>query len=286
MATTGSKTASRRTRAPRSRAATAAAVAEEPPADDVELAAPERLAWLDIPRSGKISEKIARDILDDIVVRKLTPGTMLASEAVMLERYGVGRASLREALRILEIHGLLKIKPGPRGGPVVAEVTSSDLGRSATFFFHAVGATFEDLLYARLAIEPMMARLAAINLTDEGAAELRRTLENHERDATRPASSWGRTSAGFHVIVNGLSGNLVLDLLCRSLLDIHAERTQTEFPVSERGDVRRAHERIAQAILDGEPDLAEERMRRHVQGQITHVRQNRPEMLEELIDWR
>jgi GntR family transcriptional regulator, transcriptional repressor for pyruvate dehydrogenase complex len=286
MATTGSKTASRRTRAPRSRAATAAAVAEEPPADDVELAAPERLAWLDIPRSGKISEKIARDILDDIVVRKLAPGTMLASEAVMLERYGVGRASLREALRILEIHGLLKIKPGPRGGPVVAEVTSSDLGRSATFFFHAVGATFEDLLYARLAIEPMMARLAAINLTDEGAAELRRTLENHERDATRPASSWGRTSAGFHVIVNGLSGNLVLDLLCRSLLDIHAERTQTEFPVSERGDVRRAHERIAQAILDGEPDLAEERMRRHVQGQITHVRQNRPEMLEELIDWR
>jgi GntR family transcriptional repressor for pyruvate dehydrogenase complex len=286
MATTGSKTASRRTRAPRSRAATAAAVAEEPAADDVELAGPERLAWLDIPRSGKISEKIARDILDDIVVRKLTPGTMLASEAVMLERYGVGRASLREALRILEIHGLLKIKPGPRGGPVVAEVTSSDLGRSATFFFHAVGATFEDLLYARLAIEPMMARLAAINLTDEGAAELRRTLENHERDATRPASSWGRTSAGFHVIVNGLSGNLVLDLLCRSLLDIHAERTQTEFPVSERGDVRRAHERIAQAILDGEPDLAEERMRRHVQGQITHVRQNRPEMLEELIDWR
>jgi GntR family transcriptional regulator, transcriptional repressor for pyruvate dehydrogenase complex len=286
MATTGSKTASRRTRAPRSRAATAAAVAEEPPADDVELAAPERLAWLDIPRSGKISEKIARDILDDIVVRKLAPGTMLASEAVMLERYGVGRASLREALRILEIHGLLKIKPGPRGGPVVAEVTSSDLGRSATFFFHAVGATYQDLLYARLAIEPMMARLAAINLTDEGAAELRRTLENHERDATRPASSWGRTSAGFHVIVNGLSGNLVLDLLCRSLLDIHAERTQTEFPVSERGDVRKAHERIAQAILDGEPDVAEERMRRHVQGQITHVQQNRPEMLEELIDWR
>ena len=186
------------------------APADEDPADDAERPGQERLAWLDIPRSGKISETIARDILDDIVQRKLPPGNMLASEAVMLDRYGVGRASLREALRILEIHGLIKIKPGPRGGPVVAEVTSADLGRSATFFFHAIGATFADLLSARLAIEPMMARLAATNLTAAGAEELKRAVDDHERDATRPASSWGRTSAGFHTIVNGLSGNLSL----------------------------------------------------------------------------
>jgi len=122
----------RRTRASgdRGSAAAVAPAAEDPSADDEEgRPGAERLAWLDIPRSGKISETIARDILDDIVVRQLPPGTMLASEAVMLDRYGVGRASLREALRILEIHGLIKIKPGPRGGPVVAEVTSSDLGR-------------------------------------------------------------------------------------------------------------------------------------------------------------
>src|SRR5262249_3227688 len=124
------------------------------------------------------------------------------------------------------------------------------------------------------------------NLTEDGATELKRTLVDHERDAVRPATSWGRTSAGFHVVVNGLSGNPVLDLLCRSLLDIHAERTQRQFPVSERGDVRRAHERIAQAILDGDATAAEERMRRHVMGQIAHVRETVPEMLEELIDWR
>jgi GntR family transcriptional repressor for pyruvate dehydrogenase complex len=278
----------RRTRAggTRDNVAPVAPVAEDPADDDAERPGQERLAWLDIPRSGKISETIARDILDDIVQRKLPPGTMLASEAVMLDRYGVGRASLREALRILEIHGLIKIKPGPKGGPVVAEVTSADLGRSATFFFHAIGATFADLLGARLVIEPMMARLAATNLTAAGAEELKRAVEDHERDATQPSSSWGRTSAGFHVIVNGLSGNKVLDMLGRALLDIHAERTQTEFPVSGRGDVSRAHQRIAQAILDGDADAAEQRMRRHVQAQITNVRQTRPEMLDELIDWR
>ena len=87
----------RRTRASRARVSTAAApAAGDESSDDAERPGQERLAWLDIPRSGKISETIARDILDDIVVRKLPPGTMLASEAVMLDRYGVGRASLRE----------------------------------------------------------------------------------------------------------------------------------------------------------------------------------------------
>ena len=175
----------RRTRASRARVSTAAAPAPgDRSPDDAERPGQERLAWLDIPRSGKISETIARDILDDIVVRKLPPGTMLASEAVMLDRYGVGRASLREALRILEIHGLIKIKPGPRGGPVVAEVTSSDLGRSATFYFHAVGATFADLLGARLAIEPLMAGLAA--------------SQSHRRGGRGTQSRARRPRAGCH----------------------------------------------------------------------------------------
>ena len=78
----------------------------------------------------------------------------------------------------------------------------------------------------------------------------------------------------------------MLDLIGRALLDIHAERLQTEFPVSGRGDVSRAHQRIAEAILDGDADTAEQRMRRHVQAQITNVRQTRPELLDELIDWR
>src|SRR5258705_13947793 len=99
----------RRTRASGARgsAAAVAPAAEDPSADNAERPGQERLAWLDIPRSGKISETIARDILHDIVVRQLPPGTILASEAVMPDRYGVRRASLRQALRILEIYGLI-----------------------------------------------------------------------------------------------------------------------------------------------------------------------------------
>ena len=66
-----------------------------------------------IRRNEKIAEAVARDIVRRIAAGKLPPGAQLPSEAQMAVDYGVGRASLREALRILEIHGLISIKPGP-----------------------------------------------------------------------------------------------------------------------------------------------------------------------------
>src|SRR4051812_2370456 len=104
-------------------------------------------------RSDKVSEKIARRILRDIVARSIQPGTKLPPEALMLQRYDVGRASLREGLRILEVYGLIWIKPGPGGGPVVADVSSLDFGRGASFFYHAVSATLHDLVESRVFVE-------------------------------------------------------------------------------------------------------------------------------------
>jgi len=241
--------------------------------------------WLESPRTDKLSERLARSILSDIVVGKLQVGAMLPSEAVMTESYGVGRNSVREALRILEIHGLIKIKPGPRGGPVVAPVSSSDLARSLSLFFHALGATFGDLLNARLIIEPLMARLAAERITPESAGALSASLTRHD-EAGQHEADWMPASADFHVIVNGLSGNPVLDLVSRALIQIYAERTPFHFPASQSEEVRRVHHRIAKAIIAGDPDLAESRMRRHIASQMTRVTRSRPELLDDLIDWQ
>ena len=72
-------------------------------------------------RAVKVAESVAREILHDIADRQLPPGATLPSEAEMVETFNVARASLREALRILEVYGLIRIKPGPGGGPVVAD---------------------------------------------------------------------------------------------------------------------------------------------------------------------
>ena len=74
----------------------------------------------------KTSELIAREIILDITGRGLKEGDALPSEAQMLRHYEVGRASLREALRLLEVQGLVRIRTGARGGPVVGAATAEN----------------------------------------------------------------------------------------------------------------------------------------------------------------
>ena len=64
--------------------------------------------------------RIARKLVSEIRRRRLRPGTKLDAEHRMIEDLGVARATVREALRFLELQGALRIKAGPGGGPVVS----------------------------------------------------------------------------------------------------------------------------------------------------------------------
>src|SRR3954467_7900285 len=116
-----------------------------------------------VMRHLKTSESVARDIVHDIVEQELETGDSLPSEAVMLEHYGVSRESLREALRLLEVQGLISIRRGPGGGPIVGTVDPANLGRVSTLFFYMAGATYAELFEAWVLSEPIIAQLAAGN---------------------------------------------------------------------------------------------------------------------------
>ena len=90
----------------------------------------------------------------------------------MMAHYDVGRGSLREALRMLELNGLVSLKPGPGGGPVVEAVNPAVLGRMLTLYLHVEGATYRELVAARLAVEPTCAGLAAATATVEAKQHL------------------------------------------------------------------------------------------------------------------
>src|SRR5579859_173204 len=97
-------------------------------------------------RNQKTSERVALDIVHDIVARGFRLGDRLPLEAEMVEQYGVSRASLREALRLLEVQGLIRLKPGPGGGPVVGSVDAAHLARTATLYFHLGASTYGQLM--------------------------------------------------------------------------------------------------------------------------------------------
>ena len=241
--------------------------------------------WAGQYRSVKVSELLARDILGDIQRRGLEPGHKLLPEAAMLESYQVGRASLREALRILEIYGVIKIKPGPGGGPVVAQVDSEDFGRTASLYFKLMAGTVGDLLEARAALEPFMARIAAERITPERADSMREVLAAETSTVGDPAAGWGRSSEAFHAEMAGMTGNPILDLFGKSLISLLADRTRSIFPSDERESTCRIHKRIADAIIGGEADEAARLTEVHASALNAKMVELFPYLLQEPIEW-
>ena len=116
-----------------------------------------------LTRTPKAAEHIARAITRDIVRDGRQPGDPLPSEATMLGQYNVSRESLREALRLLEVQGLIAIRRGPGGGPTVCTVDPANLGRVSTLYYHLAGATYRELWEAWILAESILAERAASN---------------------------------------------------------------------------------------------------------------------------
>jgi DNA-binding FadR family transcriptional regulator len=249
-------------------------------------------------RTEKISEVLAREIVRDM--RNLSPGSMLPSEGKLLEKYKVGRASLREALRLLEVQGLIVIRPGPGGGPMVAQVDSSHFGRMATLYFHMAGATYQDVIDAQWVVEPVVAGLVA----ERQAPEHMRTLEEYlsrsesarpwSPEGTRPrvpiddeeTADYAERSAGFHAMIMSMSGNPVIDLFARALQDIILDcLTSTVFGPEDFADVEEMHHMIAQTMLDGHPARAENLVREHMREYVQSSLMRHPAVLKQVVDW-
>jgi DNA-binding FadR family transcriptional regulator len=238
-------------------------------------------------RSQKMAAVIAREIVRDIVNHKLRAGSRLPSEAAMLQQFQVGRATLREALRVLEILGLIAIRPGPGGGPVVAGADSSDLGRMATLFFQMRGATFRELAEARMVLEPLMARLAAERQDAAAMERLDRSIAAARDASVEDDPGWAEVSTDFHGVVAGLSGNRILDLFGEAIKEVWFDRASAlAFPSEAREQTRKEHELIAKAIAAGDGKKAERLMRAHMEEFLGYVFERFPGLLDEVVEWR
>jgi GntR family transcriptional repressor for pyruvate dehydrogenase complex len=236
-----------------------------------------------VKRGDKVSQAVARSIVRKIRNERLAVGAQLPPEAQMLQEYGVGRGSLREALRILEVQGLISIKPGPGGGPIVAGVHPEDFGRTATLFFQAGGMTFRELIEARLIMEPVMARLAAQRRDPAMLPALRQAsgLARAEDE-----DEYLRSTGDFHHVVAAMSGNGIVSLFSQSLSDIFRVRISgLVFPKSRRKQVLSVHASIAKAIEDGEAAQAEQLMYDHMEQYVAYVKRSRPGLIDEVVDW-
>jgi DNA-binding FadR family transcriptional regulator len=231
-------------------------------------------------RPVKVAEWLARELVRDIAQRQLAPGTVLLSESAAIERYKVSRGSLREALRLLEEQGLVVVKPGV--GPMVAAVSSADLARMTTFYYHVGGVTVRQLVEARCDLDPLLVRLVA-ERQDPAALDRIRELMKVE-PTTREARA--QHEIEFHAALINV-GNPILDMFAETLQLLYADRVQSE----QHGTtglrlVEDHHHGIADAVLAADADRAERLMREHVDGFLEWTTNTVPHVLDQLVDWR
>src|ERR1700682_2198926 len=133
-----------------------------------------RLSPVDVP---KASDVLASELRERILNGELAEGPSLPAERELVKQTQMSRATVREALRILEVQNLVRVKPGRAGGAFVQRPTTKSLANSVSILIRGRHIKLVDLMETREALEPFCAELAARNRTDVDLVELDRANE-------------------------------------------------------------------------------------------------------------
>lgn len=198
------------------------------------------------PPKQKAAVRLAQEIVQAIYDNGLRTGDKYFSEAEALERHGVARATLREALRFLEMQGVITVRAGPDGGSVVGKPGWPNLASTLALLLQFEQAPFQSVLEARSVIEPGLAELAAGNATDEqiaamaeDLAEIDRHIGNYKLFQPAYRSFWRHLAESTH--------NPVLAFLSpalRAIVDSGGFVPNEVYRAETLGRLRKIHARI------------------------------------------
>lgn len=235
-------------------------------------------------RRQKVADLVAQEIVDDIVRRGLAPGTMLLPEKEMVAHFGVGRGTLREALHYLQIQGVLTIKSGPGGGPMVASPGSNHLAGTIGLLLTMKRTPFRHVVETRMAVEPMLAGLAAKNASDDLLEALERSVTEQGRSAE--SDRFWPENSHFHELIARGSGNDVFALVLTSLHRV-IDGTAVGITYSKRRQdaIVRAHDDIARAIIDRDAGEATDAMSAHLRDWVVYLERHHAAALDAPVTW-
>lgn len=172
----------------------------------------------DVPQR-KMAQVIADGLRSEIASGRLSNGKRLPLEHELIAGYGVSRAVVREALRLLESAGLIVVKRGPKGGAVVTDRTSGVVRDSLVLSLQLADVRLGQVYDCLLAILPGAARLAAEQRPREAAAALREHTAREEQ-ALGDLQRFSLEVQAFNHVMLANCGNHALALYAISLLDI------------------------------------------------------------------
>ena len=236
-------------------------------------------------RAPKASERLARHLATAIVEGEYEEGARLPHESEMLAQTQVGRATLREALRLLEVWGLVVVRTGPGGGPVVRRPAPEEFAEQMALLLQFQQLTLRDVSDARVALEPMMAHLAAQRITPEQLAELKDSIEVMRRSYDDPTQFWAQ-NARFHSVVAHAADSLVIAMIIDAIKFIaDGASSGVAYQRAEFEEVVNAHIDIVEKLEARDADGASQSMWRHLDIGRRYVEKHAVQTLRARIQW-
>jgi GntR family transcriptional repressor for pyruvate dehydrogenase complex len=228
--------------------------------------------------ASSVADHLAAHILD-----QLAPGSSLPSEAELALHYQVSRLTIREAVKLLAGRGLLELARGKRA--VVREPNGAAFGDFLSALIQHDPKGIFDLVEVRKSLEVQSATLAAKHASRAAIAAIEAALQGmrdaeiglREGNSIEAELRFHSFDMGFHEAVALASSNRVLTFLFEAM----AKPLQESFFISRRGheirghtlaDTVAAHERILQAITEGNSRRAAEAMRSHLENTERDIR--------------
>ena len=219
-----------------------------------------------------VLEKIETDLLDGA----LQPGDRLPPERELAASLGVGRSSVREALRVLEVMGLIRTGTGsgPTSGAIIIATPRGGMSALLRLQVAAQGFPLDDVVATRLVLESAVVEALAAD-PDRATAEARAVLEAMESADLTPAEFLS-LDAQLHLALAEASGNVViastmagLRTAIESYVQAGAERITDWDATASR--LRQEHRAILDAVDVGEVDRARALVRAHITGYYAHA---------------
>ncbi|MGC2324155.1 MAG: FadR/GntR family transcriptional regulator [Terriglobales bacterium] len=225
------------------------------------MATPAKVEFEAIRRS-KVYEEVARQIQNHIF-ENLKPGDVLPPERELAQRFGVSRSSVRDAIRSLELIGLLEPQQGR--GTVVCEPSGNAVMGSLTALIRQKRKLVKELLDVRKLVEPALARRAAPHVSDSQIAELEQLLER-QSSKVRNGELAIEEDNEFHYLIALAADNAVLLQIVDVLMDTLHETREKSLQTGGRLHKSLAgHRRILAALKHRDPAASEKAMRQHLE---------------------
>jgi len=212
-------------------------------------------------RRPKVYEAVAKQI-ERLILDKLKPGDKLPSERELAEMLQVSRSSVRDAIRGLELSGLVEPRQGT--GTIVRQPAESAV-RPLAEALKRQQEQVRELLDFRKMLEPPLAAHAAANASAEEIAEMEEVLQRQEKKLAAGDLAIDE-DAEFHYGIALASGNSVVLKVLDILMDLLRDSRERSLQVPGRSDKSLAgHRRILEAIKSRNSEAANAAMRRHIQ---------------------